>query len=250
MKKLKKLLAKNSGRSHGVVTVRHQGGRMKRFLRTIDFKRSKKEIWGKVVAIEYDPNRNADIALLLYEDGERTYIIAPNTLKVGDKVIASEAAPIEPGNSLPLGRIPVGTPIHNIEIKPGFGGQIARGAGVVAYVFGKDETSVLVKMPSTEVRRFDPAAWATVGQVGNVDDKNVRLRNAGSNRRRGIRPSVRGVAMHPFAHPHGGGEGRSRVGLKYPKTPWGKKAVGKTRQPRRYSDNLIVEHRKKSSRRK
>lgn len=245
MKRLKKILAKHSGRSSGKITVRHQGGRMKRFLREIDFKRWKKEIWAVVEVVEYDPNRNADIALLRYADGERSYIIAPNTLKAGDKVIASEAAPIEVGNSLPLGRIPVGTAIHNIEIKPGFGGQIARGAGVVAYVFGRDETSVLVKMPSTEVRRFDPKAWATVGQVGNVDDKNIRIKNAGAMRRRGRRPSVRGVAMHPHAHPHGGGEGRSTVGLKYQKTPWGKKAVGKTRQPRRYSDHLIIESRKK-----
>lgn len=244
MKRLKTILAKHSGRSGGVITVRHQGGRMKRFLRQVDFKRAKKDIWAKVEVVEYDPNRNADLALLVYETGERCYIIAPNGLKVGDRVIASDAASIEVGNSLPLGKIPVGTAIHNIEIKPGFGGQIARGAGVVAYVFGKDETSVLVKMPSTEIRRFSPLAWATIGQVGNVDDKNIRLRNAGANRRRGIRPTVRGVAMHPHAHPHGGGEGRSRVGLKYPKTPWGKPAVGKTRLPRKYSDSLIVETRK------
>lgn len=245
MKRLKNLLQKHSGRSSGTITVRHQGGRMKRFLREIDFKRNKKDVWAKVEVLEYDPNRNADIALLVYEDGVRCYIIAPNGLKVGSKIIASDAASIEVGNCLPLSKIPVGTQIHNLEIKPGFGGQIARGAGVVAYVFGKDETSVLVKMPSGEIRRFSPLAWATIGQVGNVDDKNIRLRNAGSNRRRGIRPAVRGVAMHPHAHPHGGGEGRSRVGLKYPKTPWGKKAVGKTRIPKKYSDGLIIEGRKR-----
>ncbi|MFZ3301817.1 MAG: 50S ribosomal protein L2 [Microgenomates group bacterium] len=248
MAKLKLILKKNSGRSGGTVTVRHQGGRAKRFLRVIDFKRVKKDMWAKVEAIEYDPNRNARIAKLVYLDGSRSYIIAPVDLKEGMKVIASSDAPLEVGNCLPLSRIPVGTAIHNIEIRPGKGGQIARGAGIVAFVFGKDETSVLVKMPSTEIRRFDPQCTAVIGQVGNVDEKNKNRRKAGANRWRGIRPSVRGVAMHPNAHPHGGGEGRSGVGLKYPKTPWGKKAVGKTRSPRKYSDELIVEGRKRGVR--
>lgn len=248
MSKLKFILKKNSGRSNGTVTVRHQGGRAKRFLRVIDFKRVKKDMWAKVEAIEYDPNRNARIAKLVYLDGTRSYIIAPVDLKEGMKVIASSDAPLEVGNCLPLSRIPVGTAIHNIEIRPGKGGQIARGAGIVAFVFGKDETSVLVKMPSTEIRRFDPQCTAVIGQVGNVDEKNKKRGKAGASRWRGIRPSVRGVAMHPNAHPHGGGEGRSGVGLKYPKTPWGKKAVGKTRAPRKYSDDLIVEGRKRGVR--
>lgn len=243
--KLKQILKKHSGRSNGVVTVRHQGGRQKRFLRIIDFKRMKVDVWAKVEAIEYDPNRNAEIAKLLYEDGERSYIIAPVGLKAGMRVISSADAPLEFGNALPLSRIPVGTQVHNLEIRPGFGGQVARGAGIGAFVFGKDETSVLIKMPSGEVRRFDPNAKAVIGQVGNVDIKNRKLGKAGANRWRGVRPAVRGVAMHPHAHPHGGGEGRSTVGLKYPKTPWGKKAVGKTRLPRKYSDYLIVEPRKK-----
>ncbi len=248
MLKLKTILKKNSGRSNGTLTVRHQGGRAKRFLRDIDFKRTKKDMWAKVEAIEYDPNRNARIAKLVYLDGTRSYIIAPVGLKEGMKVIASNDAPLEVGNCLPLSRIPVGTEIHNIELRPGKGGQIARGAGIVAFVFGKDDTHVLIKMPSTEIRKFDPTCTAVIGQVGNVEDKNKKLGKAGASRHRGIRPTVRGVAMHPNAHPHGGGEGRSGVGLKYPKTPWGKKAVGKTRQPRKYSDELIVEGRKRGVR--
>ena len=245
MTKLKTLLKKSSGRSKGTITVRHQGGRAKRFLRVINFKRSKKDIWAKVEAIEYDPNRNAKIAKLLYPDGTRSYIIAPVSLEEGMKVIASSDAPLEVGNCLPLAKIPVGTAVHNIEIRSGKGGQIARGAGIVAFVFGKDETHVLIKMPSGEIRKFDPACMAVIGQVGNIDDKNKNLRKAGANRWRGKRPTVRGVAMHPGAHPHGGGEGRSGIGLKYPKTPWGKKAVGKTRSPKKYSDSVIVQGRKR-----
>lgn len=244
-KSLKTLLNKKSGRSFGTITVRHQGGRMKRFLREVNFKRENKDIWAKVEKIEYDPNRNADLALLTYENGQRLYIIAPNDLKEGAKVIASESAPIEVGNCLPLGKIPVGTQVHNIEIIPGKGGQIARGAGTTAYVFGKDETHVLIKMPSGEIRKFSPLAWATIGQVGNIDYKHQRIGKAGINRRRGKRPTVRGVAMHPKAHPHGGGEGRSGVGLKYPKTPWGRKAVGITRKPKKYSNKIIVKGRKR-----
>lgn len=241
--KLKVLLKKHSGRSGGKVTVRHQGGRSKRFLRVIDFKRKIRDIWAKVEAIEYDPNRNARIAKLVYENGVRSYIIAPDKLKVGMKVIASTDAPLEAGNFLPLSKIPVGFEVSNIEIKSGFGGQIARGAGVVAFVFGKDKDSVLIKMPSGEVRKFNPECWAMIGQVSNLDAKNVRHTKAGASRWRGIRPTVRGVAMHPNAHPHGGGEGRSRVGLKYPKTPWGKKAVGKTRFKKKYSNGLILQSR-------
>ncbi len=245
MRKLKKILSKKSGRSLGVVTVRHQGGRNKRYLREIDFKRDKKGISGKVETIEVDPNRNARIALVLYEDGDRRYILAPYGLEVGKKVIASESAPLEPGNALPLSKLPVGMSIHNIEIKPGHGGQVVKSAGSVALVQGKEEKYILVKMPSGEIRRFAPSAWATIGQVGNPEAKTIRLTKAGTRRKMGIRPTVRGVAMHPNAHPHGGGEGRSSVGLKYPKTPWGKPAVGKTRSRRKYSNHLIVSPRKK-----
>lgn len=246
MKRIKKILPKKSGRnSSGKVTVRHQGGRLKRFLRVIDFKRSKRDVKAKVESIEYDPNRNAFVALLAYQDGDKGYIIAPSGLKEGNIVVASENAPIEPGNALPLGKIPVGTKVHNIEIKPGKGGQMVRGAGLAAVVFGREEKNTLVKLPSGEVRRFDSACYATVGQVGNEDFRMRNLGKAGRKIRMGIRPTVRGVAQHPDSHPHGGGEGRSGVGMKYPKTPYGKPAVGKTRKKRKYSDKLIVKPRKR-----
>ena len=239
-----RILKKNSGRSSGKVTVRHQGGRAKRFLRDIDFGRDKKDVWGRVESIEYDPNRSAEIALIFYEDGEKRYILAPNTLKVGDKIISSEVAPIEVGNALPLDKIPAGTAIHNIEIRPGKGGQLVKSAGSQATVQGKEENYVLVRLPSGEVRRFLPGALATIGQLGRIEAKEERLGKAGRKRWLGIRPTVRGVAMHPKAHPHGGGEGRSSVGLKYPKTVYGKAAVGKTRRRRKYSDKLIIQGRR------
>ena len=243
MKRLKSKLNKRSGRAHGTVVVRHQGGGEKQFLRTVDFRRDKFDIWGVVTAIEYDPGRNAELALVLYEDGDRRYIIAPDKLKVGDKVIASESAPIEPGNSLPLSAIPVGAQVHNIEITPGKGGQIVKSAGSAAIVFGKEDKWVLVKLPSGEIRRFYPNARATIGQVGNVESKNEIIGKAGRTRHMGVRPSVRGVAMNPDSHPHGGGEGRSSVGLKYPKTVYGRKAVGKTRNKMKYSNSMIVQRR-------
>jgi large subunit ribosomal protein L2 len=244
MGNLLRILPKMSGRSGGKVTVRHQGGRSKRFLREIDFERDKRDIWGQVEAIEYDPNRNVKIALILYTDGERRYILAPLELKPGQKILASEAAPIEAGNALPLGKIPIGTMIHNLEIKPGKGGQMVKSAGSVAVIQGVEGGFVLIKLPSGEIRRFLPECYATIGQLGEVEIKNRRLRNAGQKRRMGIRPTVRGVAMHPKAHPHGGGEGRSSVGLKYPKTPYGKPAVGKTRSKRKYSNKLIISGRR------
>ncbi|MDP3994402.1 MAG: 50S ribosomal protein L2 [bacterium] len=247
MKKLKKLLQKKSGRSFGKMTVRHQGGRAKRMLREIDSKRNKKDIWGRVVGIEYDPNRTSDIAKVMYEDGERRYIIAPKGLVEGQKVISSDVAPIEMGNALPLGKIPIGTQIHNIELRKGKGGQVVKSAGSVAVLHGKDEKWVLVKLPSGEIRRFDPECFATIGQVGRVELSSVNLKKAGRKRRMGIRPTVRGVAMHPHAHPHGGGEGKSPVGLKHQKTVYGKKAVGKTRNKRKYSSRLIIKGRKKGS---
>jgi large subunit ribosomal protein L2 len=243
MSKLKRILAKKSGRLNGRVTVRHQGGRERRFLRELDFKRDKKDVWGIVEAVEYDPNRNAEIALVLYEDGERRYILAPVDLKVGTKVVSSEVAPIEPGNTLPLKAIPVGTQIHNIEITKGKGGQMVKGAGSAAVVFGNEDKWVLVKLPSGEIRRFDPGCLASIGQVGNVEAKEEVIHKAGRVRHMGVRPTVRGVAMNPHAHPHGGGEGRSGVGMKYPKTVYGKRAVGKTRNKKKHSNRLIVQRR-------
>ncbi len=245
MKKLKKILPKKAGRGvSGRITVRHQGGRQKRFLRQIDFKRNKRDIWGRVELIEYDPNRNADVALIVYADGERRYILAPEGLKPGQKIMASEKAPIETGNALPLKAIPAGTSIHNIEIKPGKGGQMVKAAGTAAVVQGKEEDYVLVKLPSSEIRRFKPECFATIGQIGRSEARSERIGKAGRKRRMGIRPTVRGVAQHPGSHPHGGGEGRSGVGLKYPKTPYGKPAVGRTRKKKKYSDKLIVKRRK------
>ena len=245
MKHLQTILPKKSGRSSGRITVRHQGGRQKRFYREIDFKRDKHDVWGVVEEIQYDPNRNANIALVLYKDGDRRYVLAPQGLELGQEIISGEAAPVKPGNALPLSKIIVGTQVHNIEIRPGKGGQMVKGAGSAAVIQGREEEFVLVKLPSGEVRRFQPECYATVGQVGNANHRNVRIRKAGQKRRMGIRPTVRGVAQHPGSHPHGGGEGRSGVGMKHPKTPYGKKAVGKTRKKRKYSDRLIVKPRKK-----
>lgn len=244
MSKLKTILPKKSGRSGGTVTVRHQGGRHKRFLREIDFKRDKRDIWGRVEAIEYDPNRNARVALVCYEDGERRYILAPAGLKNRDKVMASDVAPIAAGNALPLGKIPAGTEIHNIEITPGKGGQLVKTAGSYGVVQGAEEEFILVRLPSGEIRRFLPVAWASVGQVGNAEFRTRRLRKAGTMRRLGRRPTVRGVAQNPHSHAHGGGEGRSGVGLKYPKTYVGRPAVGRTRNKKKYSNRLIIKRRK------
>jgi large subunit ribosomal protein L2 len=239
-----KKLVKSGGRSNsGKVTVRHQGGGEKRLMRTIDFKRSKKDVWGRVEAIEYDPNRNAEIARVVYEDGDRRYIIASVGLVVGSKVIASEVAPTETGNALPLKAIPVGTQIHNVEIVPGKGGQMVKGAGSAATVFGREDLWIMVKLPSGEIRRFSPECIAEIGQVGNVDAKNEVIGKAGRVRRMGVRPSVRGVAMNPHSHPHGGGEGRSGIGMKHPKTVYGRSAVGKTRAKTRYSNRMIVQRR-------
>jgi large subunit ribosomal protein L2 len=245
MKRLKKILPKRSGRNvSGKIVVRHKGGRLKRYLREIDFKRAKKDVWARVEEVVYDPNRNANIAQICYEDGERAYILAPVGLTDGKKVIASDSAPIEPGNTLPLAKIPIGTQIHNIEIRPGKGAQMVRGAGGAAIVQGKEEGYVLVKLPSGEIRRFKPDVWGTIGQVGNPEIRSERIGKAGRKRRMGVRPTVRGTAQHPGAHPHGGGEGRSGVGLKYPKTPYGRPAVGKTRKKKKYSDKLIIKGRK------
>ncbi len=245
MKRLKTILPKKSGRSHGRVATRHQGGRHKRYLRKIDFKRDKKDMYGVVESIEYAPNRNADVALVLYADGERRYILSPVGLEEGSKVIASETAPYKPGNALPLGKILAGTQVHNLEIIPRKGGQMVKSAGGAATVQGKEEKYVLVKLPSGEVRRFLPDAYASIGQVGNAHKRTEKIGKAGRKRRMGIRPTVRGVAQHPGAHPHGGGEGKAGIGMKHPKTYRGRPAVGKTRKRKKYSDNLIVKGRKK-----
>lgn len=245
-KKFKRILKKRAGRNmSGKVTTRHQGGREKRFLRRIDFRRDKKEMEARVVSLEYDPNRGADIALLHYPDGEKRYILAPARLKVGDKVIAGEKVDFKVGNALPLKRIPVGTVIHNIELTPGKGGQIVRGAGTGATIASKEKDYAVVKLPSGEQRMIKEECYATIGQVSKPELKTRKLGKAGRKRHLGIRPSVRGVAMHPGAHPHGGGEGRSPIGMPSPKSPWGKKTLGKrTRKPKKYSDKLIVKRRK------
>lgn len=237
-------LPKRSGRNtSGQVTVRHQGNREKRFYRMIDWKREKDDMRAKVVAIEYDPNRTANLALVQYEDGERRYILAPEGLSLGQVVTSGDSAPLSIGNCLPLTHIPVGSQVHNLEIVPHKGGQMVRGAGTAAVLVGFEDLFALVKLPSGEIRRFAPAARATLGQVGNPDWKNVNLGKAGRRRHMGIRPTVRGTAQNPRSHPHGGGEGRSGEGM-HPKTPWGKPARGKrTRNRFKHSSRLIAQRR-------
>ena len=225
----------------GKITVRHQGGGNKVKYRTIDFRRNKDDIPAKVASIEYDPNRTAFIALLNYADGEKRYILAPIDLKVGDTVLSGENADIKPGNCLKLRNIPLGTLIHNIEIVPGRGGQLVRSAGDAAQLMAKEGASAQVRLPSGEVRMISMDARATIGTVGNADHSNVRIGKAGRTRHMGIRPSVRGVVMNPCDHPHGGGEGKSPVGMPAPMSPWGKPTQGvKTRKHKKYSDKLIV----------
>jgi large subunit ribosomal protein L2 len=235
-------LRHKAGRNNtGKITVRHQGGGARRKYRIIDFKRLKDDIPAKVSSIEYDPNRTCFIALLVYADGEKRYILAPLDLKVGDKVMSGAAADIKPGNSLPLQNIPVGTLIHNIELKPGRGGQLVRSAGTSAQLMAKEGGYAQVRLPSGEVRKTPLNCRASIGQVGNTDHENIRIGKAGRKRHMGIRPTVRGVVMNPVDHPHGGGEGKSPVGMPAPMSPWGKKTQGvKTRKPRKYSDKLIV----------
>ena len=235
-------LRHKAGRNNqGKITVRHQGGGARRKYRVIDFKRTKDGIPGKVAAIEYDPNRTCFIALIHYADGEKAYILAPVGLKVGHTVMSGPEADIKPGNCLPIANIPLGTLIHNIEIKAGKGGQMVRSAGAAAQLMAKEGDYAQVRLPSGEVRKVSMKARATVGQVGNTDHENVRIGKAGRSRHLGIRPSVRGVVMNPCDHPHGGGEGRSPVGMPAPMSPWGKKTQGvKTRKHRKYSDKMIV----------
>ncbi len=233
---------KSGGRNaQGKITVRHIGGGNRRKYRIIDFKRSKDGIPATVKTIEYDPNRSANIALLVYADGAKTYILAPVGLKVGDKIMSGETADIKVGNALKLKDIPVGTMVHNIEMQPGKGGQIARAAGMSAQIMARDEKYVTIKMPSGEMRYILANCKATVGQVGNLDHEIIRIGKAGKTRYLGIRPSVRGVVMNPCDHPHGGGEGKSPVGMPSPVTPWGKPALGhKTRKHKKASNKLII----------
>lgn len=240
-------LNKKAGRNaHGRITVRHRGGGAKRKYRIIDFKRNKDGIPGRVAAIEYDPNRTANIALINYADGEKRYIIAPYKLKVGDIIESGENVDIKIGNALPLRNIPVGTTIHNIELKPGKGGQLVRSAGNSAQLMAKEGDYALVKLPSGEVRKIRLECRATIGQVGNIDHENITIGKAGRKRHMGIRPTVRGSVMNPNDHPHGGGEGRAPIGRPTPVTPWGKPTLGyKTRKKNKPSDKFIVRRRKK-----
>jgi len=240
-------LKKKAGRNNrGKLTVRHRGGGHKRLYRIIDFKRNKDGVPAKVATIEYDPNRSANIALLHYADGEKRYILAPNGLKVGDTVISGPQADIRVGNALPLANIPVGTIIHNIEMKPEKGAQMVRAAGTSAQLMAKENNYASIRMPSGEVRMVHINCRATIGQVGNLENENITIGKAGRKRWMGIRPTVRGVVMNPVDHPHGGGEGRSPIGRKNPVTPWGKPAIGgKTRKKKNPNDKFIVKPRKK-----
>jgi len=245
-KSLLQPLNKKSGRnSYGRITVRHRGGGNRRKYRVVDFKRNKFGVPAKVLGIEYDPNRSAHIALIQYEDGEKSYILAPAGLKADDTVISGPGADIKPGNALPLSSIPTGTVIHNVEMYPGRGGQLARAAGNSAQLMAKEGAYALLRLPSSELRKVPVGCMATVGQVGNVDHENIKIGKAGRKRHMGWRPTVRGSVMNPCDHPHGGGEGKSPIGRPGPVTPWGKPALGyKTRSKKKASDKLIVSRRK------
>ncbi len=239
----------HSGRNtYGRITVRHRGGGHRRYIRLIDFKRDKQNIPATVNAIEYDPNRTARIALLFYVDGEKRYILAPVGLKVGDTIVSGTEAEIRPGNSLPISRIPLGTMVHNVELQEGRGGQLVRSAGTAAQVLAKEGDYAQVRLPSGEVRLIRQTCYATVGQVGNLDHKNIKLGKAGRKRHLGFRPSVRGSAMSPKDHPHGGGEGRSSIGMPGPKTPWGKPTLGYKTRRNKTSNKYIVRRRSSGKR--
>jgi large subunit ribosomal protein L2 len=234
--------------NQGRITVRHRGGGHRRQIRVVDFKRDKRDVPATVAAIEYDPNRSARLALLHYTDGEKRYIVAPLDLQVGDSVIAGPEADIRPGNSLPLASIPLGTQVHNIELHEGKGGQLVRAAGTSAQVLGKEGSYTAIRLPSGEVRRVRQACYATIGEVGNPDHSNIKLGKAGRKRYMGIRPTVRGSAMSPRDHPHGGGEGRAPVGMPSPKSPWGGKTLGKKTRRNKRTDKYIIRHRSKRRR--
>jgi large subunit ribosomal protein L2 len=239
----------NAGRNvHGRITVRHRGGGHRRKVRLIDFKRNKHGIPANVAAIEYDPNRTARLALLYYADGEKRYILAPLGLKVGDTVVSGPGVDIRPGNSLPISDIPAGTQVHNVEMKEGRGGQLVRSAGSSAQLMAKEGDYAQIRMPSGEVRLIRQTCYATIGQIGNVDHSNIKLGKAGRKRHLGIRPTVRGTAMSPRDHPHGGGEGRSGIGMPGPKSPWGKPTRGAKTRRNKTTDKYIVRRRKKKRR--
>nr|YP_009732820.1 ribosomal protein L2 [Buxbaumia aphylla]QHU77162.1 ribosomal protein L2 [Buxbaumia aphylla] len=236
---------KQGRNNRGVITSRYRGGGHKRLYRQIDFRRNKKNISGKVLTIEYDPNRNANICLIQYEDGEKKYILHPRGIKIGDMIISNNEAPILVGNALPLTNMPLGTAIHNIEITPRKGGQLVRTAGTVAKLIAKEGKLATLRLPSGEVRLVSQNCLATIGQIGNIDANNQTIGKAGSKRWLGKRPRVRGVVMNPIDHPHGGGEGRAPIGRKKPLTPWGRTALGeKTRKNKKYSNSLILRRRK------
>jgi large subunit ribosomal protein L2 len=250
-KSLTKHVHRKKGRNNrGVITCRHRGGGHKRLYRYIDFRRDKRDMPATVQHIEYDPNRNARIALVQYEDGEKRYILHPSGLQVGATIIASESAPIEVGNAMPLSQVPLGETVHNIELYPGRGGQMARAAGTGAQVMAKEGGYVTLKLPSSEVRMVRRECYATLGGIGNADIRNITMGKAGRTRWKGRRPQVRGSVMNPVDHPHGGGEGRAPIGRSGPMTPWGKPALGKkTRKKNKGSNQLIVRRRRKSSKR-
>jgi large subunit ribosomal protein L2 len=234
-------LRSKAGRNNrGIVTMRHQGGGHKRRYRIIDFRRNKFNVAGKVDSIEYDPNRSARIALIVYTDGEKRYILAPNGLKVGDIIMSGPEADIRTGNALPIRNIPLGTMVHNVELYPGRGGQLVRSAGNAAQLLAKEGTMAQLRLPSGEVRYIDMNCLATIGEVSNPDHANINLGKAGRKRWLGIRPGTRGIAMDPSSHPHGGGEGRSPIGMKGPKTPWGKPALGKKTRRNKRTNKFIV----------
>ena len=246
VKKLTSRVQKSSGRnSRGVITIRHRGGGHKRLYHIIDFCRNKIGVNGKVAAVEYDPNRNARIALLHYQDGDKRYIVYPRGLKIGETVVSDINAPVAIGNSMPLNNMPLGIEVHNVELHPGAGGQLVRAAGTGAQLIAKEGRFVTLRLPSGEVRLISNTCWATIGQVGNADASNLTIGKAGRQRWLGRRPTIRGVVMNPVDHPHGGGEGRAPIGRSHPVTPWGRPALGqRTRQPKRYSLSLIIRRRK------
>lgn len=245
-KSLTSWIHQSKGRNNrGIITSRHRGGGHKKLYRQIDFKREKIGITGKVITIEYDPNRNSRIALIHYQDGDKKYILYPHGLKLGETLIADVNAPIMIGNSLPLSNMPLGSQVHNIELYPGSGGQLARAAGTGAQLVAKQGRFVALRLPSGEMRLVSKNCWASIGQVGNIDFNNLRLGKAGRTRWLGKRPTVRGVVMNPVDHPHGGGEGRAPIGRSHPVTPWGRPALGqKTRKSKKYSNSLILGKRK------
>ncbi len=247
-KSLVKYVRRSNGRSasSGRITTRHKGGGVKKLYRVIEFSQTKIDVAAKVIALEYDPNRTAFIALIQYKDGTKQYIIAPQDLKVGQEIIFSASAPLTAGNRTQLSRVPVGTAVYNIELESGKGGKIVRSAGASAQVLAHDGDYVNLKMPSTEVRRFKGNCFASIGMVSNPENRYYRIGKAGKNRHKGIRPTVRGSAMNPVDHPHGGGEGRQPIGLKHPKTPWGRPALGvKTRNIKKWTNKFIISRRKK-----